>query len=85
MTALSMLTLLLHPENSPFIPVPLIAELQSLAPDSRLQVFRGTRHGLPFSHADKFAWLCWGFLETLRENLKPTQYPQPPVRPQKAR
>ena len=55
MTDLSMLTLLLHPENSPFIPVPLIAELQSLAPDSRLQVIPGTRHGLPFSHADECA------------------------------
>ncbi|SVE54095.1 uncharacterized protein METZ01_LOCUS506949 [marine metagenome] len=55
MADLSMLTLLLHPNNSPFIPVLLIAELQSLAPDSRLQVFPGTRHGLPFSHADECA------------------------------
>ena len=80
-----MLTLLLHLDNSPFIPVPLIAELQSLAPYSRLQVIPGTRHGLPFFHADECAWVFWGFLETLRENLKPAQYPQPPVRPQKAR
>ena len=80
-----MLTLLLHPDNSPFIPVPLIAELQSLAPYSRLQVIPGTRHGLPFFHADECAWVFWGFLEPLREDLKPTQYLQPPVRPQKAR
>ena len=55
MTDQSMLTLLLHPDNSPFIPVPLIAELQSLAPYSRLQVIPGTRHGLPFSRADECA------------------------------
>ena len=55
MTDQSMLTLLLHPDNSPFIQMPLIAELQSLVPDSRLHVIPGTRHGLPFSHADECA------------------------------
>jgi len=30
MTDQSMMTLLLRPDNSPFIPLPLIAELQSL-------------------------------------------------------
>ncbi len=55
MTDLPMLTPLLYPDNSPFIPVPLRAKLQSLSPDSRLQVFSGTRHGLPFPHADECA------------------------------
>jgi len=36
-----MMTLLLRPDNSPFIPVPLIADLQNLALDSRLKVIPG--------------------------------------------
>ena len=44
-------TLLLHPDGSPFIPVPIMAELHRLLPDAELNVFGHARHGLPFSHA----------------------------------
>ena len=43
--------LLLHPDSSPFIPVPVMAALQRALPDASLQVFAHARHGLPFSHA----------------------------------
>ena len=75
MTDLLMLTPLLYPDNSPFIPVPLIAKLQSLSPDSRLQVFSGTRHGLPFSHADECAQTLWDFLVTLRKTSSQLNIP----------
>jgi pimeloyl-ACP methyl ester carboxylesterase len=42
--------LLLHPDNSPFIPVPVVAGLRDLVPGARLHVIGGARHGLPFSH-----------------------------------
>lgn len=44
-------TLLLHPDDSPFIPVPVMVDLYQKLPDARLQVFGHARHGLPFSHA----------------------------------
>ena len=43
--------LLLHPDSSPFIPVPVMAALQRALPDASLQVYAHARHGLPFSHA----------------------------------
>ena len=50
-------TLLLHPDGSPFIPVPIMAELHRLLPASQLNVFGHSRHGLPFSHAAQCAAL----------------------------
>ena len=44
-------TLLLHPDGSPFIPVPIMVELHRQLPDAELNVFGHARHGLPFSHA----------------------------------
>ena len=44
-------TLLLHPDDSPFIPVPVMADLYAKLPNARLQIFAHARHGLPFSHA----------------------------------
>lgn len=46
-------TLLLHPDGSPFIPVPIMTELHRLVPGSQLYVVGHARHGLPFSH-DRF-------------------------------
>jgi len=43
--------LLLHPDNSPFIPVPLMADFRERLPNARLHVIGHARHGLPFSHA----------------------------------
>jgi pimeloyl-ACP methyl ester carboxylesterase len=42
--------LLLHPDASPFIPLPIVADLYARLPDAELQVFAHARHGLPFSH-----------------------------------
>lgn len=56
--------LLLHPDGSPFIPVPVMAELHRLLPTSRLHVFGHARHGLPFSHAPECAAILRSFLDS---------------------
>jgi pimeloyl-ACP methyl ester carboxylesterase len=56
-------TLLLHPDGSPFIPVPVIAELHRLLPDAELNVVGHARHGLPYSHAAFCASLLRAFLD----------------------
>ena len=62
LAAITMPTLLLHPDSSPFIPVSLMAELYELLPDARLEVVPGARHGLPFSHAGHCARSMAAFL-----------------------
>lgn len=57
--------LLLHPDGSPFIPVPVMAELHRLLPTSRLQVFPHARHGLPFSHARECSTVFRSFLDSV--------------------
>ena len=57
-------TLLLHPDGSPFIPVSVIAELHRGLPDSELNVFGRSRHGLPFSHAAQCAQALRTFLDS---------------------
>lgn len=56
-------TLLLHPDGSPFIPVPIAAELHRLLPNAELNVFGHARHGLPFSHARPCARILRSFLD----------------------
>jgi pimeloyl-ACP methyl ester carboxylesterase len=56
-------TLLLHPDGSPFIPVPVMAELHRLLPDAELNVIGRSRHGLPYSHATLCASLLRAFLD----------------------
>jgi pimeloyl-ACP methyl ester carboxylesterase len=56
-------TLLLHPDGSPFIPVPIMAELHRLLPDAELNVIGHSRHGLPYSHATFCASLLRAFLD----------------------
>ena len=56
--------LLLHGDSSPFIPVAVMADLQSLLPGSRLKVFPRARHGLPFSHGRECAATLRDFLDT---------------------
>ena len=55
--------LLLHPDGSPFIPVPVMADFHARVPGARLHVFGHAKHGLPFSHAAECARLLRGFLE----------------------
>jgi pimeloyl-ACP methyl ester carboxylesterase len=57
-------TLLLHPDGSPFIPVPVMAELHRLLPDAELNVIGRSRHGLPYSHAAQCASLLRSFLDS---------------------
>jgi len=57
-------TLLLHPDGSPFIPVPVVAELHRLLPNSELNVIGHARHGLPYSHAERCASLLRTFLDS---------------------
>jgi pimeloyl-ACP methyl ester carboxylesterase len=57
-------TLLLHPDGSPFIPVPVMAELHRLLSNAELNVIGHSRHGLPFSHAARCARLLRTFLDT---------------------
>ena len=57
-------TLLLHPDGSPFIPVPVMAELHRLLPGSELNVIGHSRHGLPYSHAEQCAALLRTFLDS---------------------
>jgi pimeloyl-ACP methyl ester carboxylesterase len=56
-------TLLLHPDGSPFIPVPVMAELHRLVANAELNVIGHARHGLPFSHAMQCARLLRTFLD----------------------
>ena len=65
LSRLTMPVLLLHPDSSPFIPVSLMADLRARLPQSRLQVFAHSRHGLPFSHADLCAEALREFLDEL--------------------
>jgi pimeloyl-ACP methyl ester carboxylesterase len=55
--------LILSPDGSPFIPTAMAAELKDLVPDAELMVFPGTRHGLPFSHAQTCAETALRFLQ----------------------
>jgi pimeloyl-ACP methyl ester carboxylesterase len=57
-------TLLLHPDGSPFIPVPIMAELHRLLPNAELNVIGHSRHGLPYSHAALCASLLRTFLDS---------------------
>jgi len=56
-------TLLLHPDGSPFIPATIMAALHERLPDSELNVFGRSRHGLPFSHAAQCAQALRTFLD----------------------
>jgi pimeloyl-ACP methyl ester carboxylesterase len=59
-------TLLLHPDGSPFIPVPIMAELHRHLPGAELNVIGRSRHGLPYSHAGRCAALLRSFLDSRR-------------------
>jgi pimeloyl-ACP methyl ester carboxylesterase len=43
--------LFLHPDASPFIPLPMALELHARAPHSELRIFPGARHALAHTHA----------------------------------
>lgn len=66
--------LLLHPDASPFIPVPVVAALHAGLPDAELHVFGHAKHGLPFSHGRQCALRLRRFLA--RHFAEPSQMDQ---------
>ena len=56
-------TLLMAPDASPFIPIEIPAEIHRSIVHSELAVFPKTRHGLPFSHAQLCAKTLLSFLD----------------------
>jgi len=59
-------TLLLSPQSSPFIPLEVMASMRAAIPGAELQVFAHSRHGLPLSHGRVCAETLAGFLVRLR-------------------
>ena len=55
--------LLMHPDGSPFIPVPVMADFHARVPGARLHIVGGAKHGLPFSHAAQCAGIMADFLK----------------------
>lgn len=55
--------LLLSPDASPFIPPSAMCDLHAALPDSELQVFARSRHGLPLSHGRECAAALRSFLD----------------------
>ena len=55
-------TLLLAPEDSPFVGAELMAEIAAAVADAELLRFPGTRHGLPFSAGAECAAALRDFL-----------------------
>lgn len=54
--------LLLQADASPFVSIEMMADLHARLPDSEIQVFAYTRHGLPYSHPAPCARLLREFL-----------------------
>jgi pimeloyl-ACP methyl ester carboxylesterase len=67
--------MLLHPDSSPFIPLPVICDFMARVPAARLHVIGRARHGMPLSHARTCAALLRDFLS---ENRSLALAPAPP-------
>ncbi len=55
-------TLLLSPDDSPFIPATVMHSMHDMIPGSEIQVFAHSRHGLPLSHGEACARVLADFL-----------------------
>ena len=60
---ISVPTLLLSPQSSPFIPLEVMAAMHSAIPGAELQVFAHSKHGLPLSHGRACAEVLAAFLQ----------------------
>ncbi|MBT3370805.1 MAG: alpha/beta fold hydrolase [Rhodospirillaceae bacterium] len=58
-------TLLMHPDSSPFIDVPTMADLYARLPNAQMRIFPHAKHGLPFSHAEACSQTMRTFLDGL--------------------
>ncbi len=56
-------TLLLAPDNSPYVSVETASAMRKLIPNAELMVFPDARHGLPFSHGEQCAVALLDFLD----------------------
>mgnify|MGYP006424422063 FL=1 len=63
LAGITMPTLLLHPDHSPFVPVPIMADLHARIANAHLKVFPDAKHGLPFSHAGECSAALRKFLD----------------------
>jgi pimeloyl-ACP methyl ester carboxylesterase len=59
---ISVPTLLLCPEASPFIPLEVMASMRAQIPGAELHVFNHAKHGLPLSHGEACARVLADFL-----------------------
>jgi len=59
---ISVPTLVLHPDASPFIPLPMALELHARIPTSEIRIFPGVRHALAHTHAAACAGALREFL-----------------------
>ena len=59
-------TLVLHPDASPFIPLPMALELHARIPRSEIRIFPGARHALAHTHAGACATALREFLARRR-------------------
>lgn len=55
-------TLLLSPDDSPFIPAQVMAAMHAQIPNAQLQVFAHSKHGLPLSHGEQCAHALLDFI-----------------------
>jgi pimeloyl-ACP methyl ester carboxylesterase len=55
-------TLLMSPDNSPFVPAKVMADMREEITDAELEVFANSRHGLPLSHGKACARVLENFL-----------------------
>jgi len=62
LASISVPTLVLAPDSSPFVPLEVAREIHRLVPDGELQVFAGVRHGFVLSHAREGAAALRAFL-----------------------
>ena len=56
-------TLLLAPDNSPYVTVDIANAMRKLIPRADLMIFPDARHGLPFSHGEECAMALLDFLD----------------------
>ncbi len=56
-------TLLMAPDNSPYVTVDIANVMRKLIPGAELMVFPDARHGLPFSHGEECAVALLDFLD----------------------
>ena len=63
LAGISMPTLILHPDSSPFLPVGVPRGAHKIIAQSELHIFEAARHGIAFSHARESASLLRNFID----------------------